>query len=1055
MLVGVSHALAQSTVLPAAPKAAEEVVRLSPFEVVAETKGYFSANTVSGTRLNSKLEDIGASISVVTKQQMEDLGLLDVNDVFSYESNTEGTGNFTDFSFNSSGMPMDNVQSNPQGANRVRGLGAANTNFGTFETSGRTPLDPINIDGVEISRGPNSSIFGVGSPAGAINSVPASANLRTSSSTVTARADSFSGWRTSLDLNRVLKRDVLAARISAVRQRDGFALKPAGVATERLNGMFRFRPWRNTTITGSYSYYHASGNRPNSLAPRDGISGWINAGAPTWDPLTGTVKINGNVVGTYAGSTNSPLFTTQIGTVLGYIDQSGLSLLGQARGSAGTTPLTQAQTQRLVTPVVDPTGFLATQPLFQKYPVLANKAIYDWSRFNLAAMNRFEDKTQTSSVMIEQSFLRTARQSLDGQLGLFRENTDRFSRNLLGSLSPSAGFASTLTIDVNERLLDGSRNPYFLRPFVQLDRPYIYKQPLDRDTYRAQLAYRLDLRRESSAWRWLGLQQVSAYGEYKNIEDRQYMYRDAIVSSHAWSDATTNRANSSTYVVYPRFYVGDATGNNVDYGPTAYENGAYSLRWGNAATQQFVNEQVRVGTSIASDGSATGGIKNSRTILKSEGAVLQSFLLRDRLITTFGLRRDRSYSRLGGTPTYLDPVTIDEASFNSWAGGDWTARQGRTTTAGVVLKPLPWFNLTANKSSSFQPSAVGFDLYKHILPDPSGAGQDYGFWLNLLDQRLVIRVNRYTTTQINSRNGDSSNIAQRVRRLDYIGATGSNYNLQRQATAWLTDAAAAKGQTLTADQLLDQLATTMGLPKDLISAPPDRPYALDDVTARGTEVEVFYNPTNFWTLKLNATQQESINSGLSAGVTDWINDRLAVWTKIVDPRSKQLWYTTDYGGGSAQAYFTSNVLSPLQIAQAMQGKSRPQVRQYRANAMTSYRLAGITDHPLLKRLTVGGALRWEDRGAIGFRGVQQLPAVITTLDANQPIWDRAHTYCDAFITYRTKIFADKVGFSLQLNARNVTEGGRLQPISAEADGRINAFRIVDPRLFILTATFNL
>mgnify|MGYP003339034308 CR=1 FL=1 len=59
--------------------------------------------------------------------------------------------------------------------------------------------------------------------------------------------------------------------------------------------------------------------------------------------------------------------------------------------------------------------------------------------------------------------------------------------------------------------------------------------------------------------------------------------------------------------------------------------------------------------------------------------------------------------------------------------------------------------------------------------------------------------------------------------------------------------------------------------------------------------------SNFWTLKLNATQQESINSGLSAGVTDWINDRLAVWTKIVDPRSKQLWYTTDYGGGSAQA----------------------------------------------------------------------------------------------------------------------------------------------------------
>jgi hypothetical protein len=89
-----------------------------------------------------------------------------------------------------------------------------------------------------------------------------------------------------------------------------------------------------------------------------------------------------------------------------------------------------------------------------------------------------------------------------------------------GRFRPRPGFASTLTIDVNERLLDGSRNPYFLRPFVQLDRPDIYKQPLDRDTYRAQLAYRLDLRRESSAWRWLGLQQVSAYGDIQEHRGR-------------------------------------------------------------------------------------------------------------------------------------------------------------------------------------------------------------------------------------------------------------------------------------------------------------------------------------------------------------------------------------------------------------------------------------------------------------------------------------------------------------------------------------------------------
>ena len=1047
---------AQTAPSPQAGEKPDEVVQLSPFEVVGATKGYQATNTMSGTRLNSKLEDLGAAISVVTKQQMDDLGLLDINDIFNYEANTEGTGNFTDFTFNSSGMAIDNVQSNPQGANRIRGVSAANTTFGNFETSGRTPIDPSNIDAVEISRGPNSSIFGVGSPAGTVNSVPASANLRKPASTVVARADTRDGWRTSLDFNRVLKSDVLAMRVSAVRQHDGFALKPSGFATNRLNGMVKFRPFKKTTLSAAYAYYRAHGNRPNSLAPRDGISGWLSVGAPTWDPLTSSAKINGAVVATFTGSSIPSYFTGQIGTILGYIDRAGLSYLGQVRGSPGNTPLTQNQNVRLVTPVVDPSGYLATQPLFQKYPVLANRAIYDWSSINVAAMNRFDDKTQTLSLILDQSLLQTPRQTLDLQLGCFRENADRFTRNLLGSLSPGQGFASTVTIDVNERLLDGTPNPYFRRPFVQLSQPQNNQQPLDRDTYRAQLAYRLDLRQEKNLLRWLGLQQVAAYGEYKNVESRQYTFRDAIVSNHAWSDNTSNRGDSGTYGVYPRFYIGDGVGHDIDYGSTAYNPGTYPLRWGNAVTGQFVNESIQIGTAISSaSGNGTGGLNNNRTILKSEGAIVQSFLLKDRLVTTLGLREDRSYNRLGANPRFLDPITMDEASFNAWAPGDWTVGKGKTTTAGAVLKPLRWLNLTVNKSASFVPSSVGFDLYRHVLPDPTGSGQDYGVSFNLLENKLVVRVNRYKTVQINSRNGDSSNIAQRVRRLDYMGATGSLYNLQRQAIAWITETAQAQGQTLSPEQLNQQVATTMGLPLALITNPPDRPWAVDDVTARGTELELNYNPNSFWTMKANCTQQESINAGLSGVVTQWIDERLAVWTKIIDPRNNRPWYSQDYGGGSAQSYFTSNVLNPLQIAQAMQGKSRPQVRQYRANFLTSYRLAGLTDHRLLKRFTVGGSARWEDKAAIGFLGTQQAPAIITTLDARKPVWDKSRSYFDAFVTFRTRLFSDKVGMTLQLNARNVMEGGRLQPVAVEADGRIIAYRIIDPRLFILTATFSL
>ena len=44
---------------------------------------------------------------------------------------------------------------------------------------------------------------------------------------------------------------------------------------------------------------------------------------------------------------------------------------------------------------------------------------------------------------------------------------------------------------------------------------------------------------------------------------------------------------------------------------------------------------------------------------------------------------------------------------------------------------------------------------------------------------------------------------------------------------------------------------------------------------------------------------------------------------------------------------------------------------------------------------------------------------------------------------------------LQLNVTNVLEDGRLQAVAVNPDGAPWAFRIVDPRQFILTATFDL
>jgi hypothetical protein len=1035
---------------PVAPEmpANDVIVNLSPFEVDASNqRGYYAANTMAGTRLNSKIEDLASSITVVTKEQMADFAMLDINDIFKYEASTEGTANYTDITVNASGVPVDNTMVDPNNANRIRGIGSANISEGNFETSGRVPIDPIAIDGVEISRGPNSSIFGLGNPSGTVNTVPASANLFRDKAQVQVRGDSFEGYRASLDVNRVLKRGVLAARGSAVFQHDGYRLKPSGTDSVRLNGMVKLQPFKSTSLTASYAHYRLEGNRPNTTMPRDAITAWIAAGSPTWDPLTSTRFINGQPVqvgGTLA--TTSGLATLRQGSGRGeshlFIDRGeiGLWTPGWANNSpapgAGNPTFYYVQSRRATIRDV--------QPLFSTDPVLSNKEFYDWTSLNLAAMNSQTERTATTKVQLEHIFFDTPLHTLAVQGGWYREDSRNKNRYFYGKPTTNA-VTNYLHVDPNTRLLNGQPNPYFLRPYLSLPESQEDDLPLLRDTYRAQLAYKLDLTTRKNWLGWLGRHNVSGYGEDRDYSSWSYLFRDAILSTHSWAPAGDPRGSNDAppiYQNYYHFYVGDNQGNNVDYAPSDFRYGIYDYTWGNPPNQ--IVERAELGVSpVLSSG--------TKKIQKTEGAVLQSFLLRDRLVTTFGLRNDKNYNRSLNTAT-------------------WAFNEGRTTTAGAVLKPLSWLALHANKSDSFIPSTLAQDLNGRIVPDPTGKGEDYGFSLNLFRGKLNIRVNQYETRQLNSRNGTSTTLAGTIVKLDIDdGAAARGFGLDFRAPIWIRNSFLKRGITPTQSQIDARLT-------EIMQMDPERRMMLErlnpggangfsqipiaepsGLTAKGKEIEVNYNPSDYWTLKLNLTEQETIDGRLAPNIEAYLTDRMAVWQNVIDEDTGRPWFTTVYGtgGSSASGYLTSIVLPRIPVAKATENKSRPQVRKYRVNLSQNFRLAGITDHRFLKRFSVGGAARWEDRGAIGYYGVEQLPAIITALDPNRPVWDKAHLYIDLFTSYRTRIWSDKVGMTLQLNVRNVQENGRLQPVSAYPDGTPNALRIIDPRQFILTATFDL
>ncbi|MDO8545585.1 MAG: TonB-dependent receptor plug domain-containing protein [Opitutaceae bacterium] len=1058
---------APRTTIPAAKASPDETIVLSPFEVVSQDRGYYASSTMSGTRLNSKVEDLASAITVVTKEQMSDFAMLDINDVFLYEVGTEGTGTYTDFSVDRNGSPVDNTSVNPNGANRVRGVGPANISFGNFETSGRVPIDPINIDAVEISRGPNSTVFGLGNAAGTVNMQPASANVSRERSTLAARVDSYEGYRTSLDLNRVLKKGVLAIRGSAVYQHDGFVRKPSGTDTTRLNGMIRYQPFKYTSLTASHSYYHLDGTRTNVTMPRDAVTGWKKAGSPTWDPVTTTAKINGVAVpGRWTATSLPPYFSNANFRTLStlFIDNGTVGFWSPSRTTSSTSPEVGNQNVVLVNTVSEPVR--ASQPLFSSDPSVDSKELYDYSSINLAGMNHNEDRTLTTHVQLEQIFLDTPRNLLALQAGYYREASTRNFRTLLGTPG-SSGATGYLHVDPNERMIDGSPNPYFLRPFIGIYNVKAHRDnPNKRETARLQLAYRLDLRKEKNVFRWLGMHQVSAYGEYKDSRSRSTNYRDTINSEHAWYPRPTEVREGTAFNppnvarVYYRYYVGDASGQNVDYAPRDFAPGTYPFRWGNGATGQFVTEQADLGAGYWF-GSSSGW---SRSLLKTNGAVLQSHLLKDRVVTTFGVRKDRTFNRGDADPRFTfgpDGIELIDGSMYAFDDNGWIRNQGTTKTAGVVLKPKPWFHLHYNQSDSFQPANLAVGLFNNPLPNPTGEGKDYGFSVNLFGGRLIARVNKYETTQFNSRNGSMRTLGQRVRSMDF-DAPYSNVGLVVRARGWITNAAAAQGVTLSEDEINRRISEFTKLEPAYFIRSEDRNEQnslvaeTTDVTAKGTEFELHYNPSNFWTVKLNATRTESIDSNLSPGVINWVKLRQPVWESIIDPEIGRPWFTERYDNRTSAAQFLQNsVIAPLKIATATEGKSRPQIRKYRANLSTSYRLAGLGDNALLKRFTVGGALRWEDRGAIGYYGMEQLPAIITELDPARPVYDKAHLYGDLFLAYRTKVYSDKVAMTLQLNVRNIQESGRLQPISSYPDGTPNGYRIVDPRQFILTATFDL
>ncbi len=169
-----------------------EVFELSPFEVsTSNDVGYLSTNSTSGTSLNTAIKDLPMALQVINQDFITDLGATDMDEALAYAA-----GVFTDDqaasnsigatrSTGSDDRSISSAGSGDRFANVVyiRGLAVPFQNRMGFRYGGVvvTPnsaialgglLDSSNIERMEVVKGPNSLLYGVGVLTGIVNVIP-------------------------------------------------------------------------------------------------------------------------------------------------------------------------------------------------------------------------------------------------------------------------------------------------------------------------------------------------------------------------------------------------------------------------------------------------------------------------------------------------------------------------------------------------------------------------------------------------------------------------------------------------------------------------------------------------------------------------------------------------------------------------------------------------------------------------------------------------------------------------------------------------------------------
>ena len=971
-LAGIAASAQVAPFLPAVKSSEETAVQLSPFVVDGTgDAGYRAESTLAGSRLNTSLRDTPASVQVYTKEFLEDIGAVSLQDVLNYSVNVEDGAGDEEAFFGGAFAQRGFINFQP----RVRGLPSSQARD---YFSWQLPIDNYVTERLDESRGPNALLFGIAAAGGIQNQSTKKASVARNFNQLTFRTDSYGLIRGEIDLNRALIKNKLALRINALHadgdkwQSNTFDKKKA------IHGALTYRPDNKTMIQLSFESFSQDDSLTSAFVETDFVKQWLTAGAPVFDLFSAGRIPQASANGTVTAAGLNTILRKVGATTLGANPQIALVEGGHPSLDGQVVDLYRAL---LTQSFVDVTGN-GQFNLANNIALDASVFPYDVG-FNGPANTRYLDAV-SSAVSVQRELI----ERLFVQADFARYS---YYWDTMPGGDSVRGDANAFFAGPNRSPASAIPNPNAGKAFVYTANHTRWVTDREQDTYRLTATYAFDFtRRGRGLLSKLGSHRIAAGVEHVDYASDQPVLR------LGWFDAATRR---------PAYDPSGPGGTNfvaslkyIDLKDPSSWTGL-SLRGVGVPITDPLDPRRRIVAEWTQQFNAAWDVEQK---IDAKMFSTQSSFLDKRLVVTAGYREDK-----GSNTKFL--YKLDDLN-RAWVRigpeavnvANWKVHNFTTGAVFHVNRAFSVFYNQATNSNIPDADAViigSLDKPGQVTFPGGGEGADYGIMARFLNDRINLRLTRYQSRENNALNGSGA-------------AANLNNGLHDQVIKWWSDIGFGLPGDPAAARLFQDRVNRFTLSKQ----------------SDGYEFQLTANFTKNWSGVFNYsyTNKNQTNVGIVekqwfANTIEWATRTVRTWdtTKVtpalinagIVPTNRPDEFLLNNGTTSlAQLIESAEVWSATNLVPG----SPFGLRRDKFNFFTSYTFS--EGRP--RGISVGGGYRYSGPNALHW--------VAGANGSRTQLLGESNAYADAMLRYRTKMKrgGKDVRVSFQLNVQNLFDDSK-------------------------------